>query len=89
MSAARTCAAPAFSSKKLGKTSMADHPSVGLKGDEASPLHELISQILVSDESSQGGEASRLPMLGTMQQLNQRLANQPGLDFIRNTLKTP
>ena len=66
---------------------MADHPSVGIKGDEPSPLHELISRILESDESSEGREASGLPMLGTMQQLNQRLANQPGLDFINYTLR--
>lgn len=66
---------------------MADNPSVGIKGDEPSPLHELISQILGSDESSQGRSASGLPMLGTMQQLNQRLANQPGLDFINYTLR--
>jgi hypothetical protein len=52
---------------------MADNRSVGIKGDEPSPLHELISQILGSDESSQGRSASGLPMLGTMQYLSVKL----------------
>jgi len=66
---------------------MVDNPSVKMNGDEPSPLHELMSRILASEESSPGRSASVLPVSGTMQQLNKRLANQPGLDFINYTLR--
>lgn len=66
---------------------MVDNPSVKMKGDEPSPLHELISRILRSEESSLGRTAGVLPVSGTMQQLNERLANQAGLDFINYTLR--
>jgi hypothetical protein len=66
---------------------MVDNPSVKIKGDETSPLHELISRILKSEESSLGRAAGVLPVSGTMQQLNERLANQAGLDFINYTLR--
>ncbi len=66
---------------------MVDNPSVKMKGDEPSPLHELISRILRSQESSLARAAGVLPVSGTMQQLNERLANQTGLDFINYPLR--
>ena len=54
--------------------------------DEQLPLHELLSYLLAKEESSPG-RSGILRGLGTMQQLNQRLANQPVLDFINYTLR--
>lgn len=54
--------------------------------DEPLPLHELISRILVPEPSFQKPKGL-LSGLGTMQALNQRLANQPLLDFINATLR--
>ena len=53
---------------------------------DPSPLHELISHILSSEESKLKISESLLP-LGTMQSLNQRLMDQPLLDFINATLR--
>jgi len=54
--------------------------------DEPLPLHELISRILAPEPSFQKPKGL-LAGLGTMQALNQRLANQPLLDFINATLR--
>ena len=54
--------------------------------DEPLPLHELISRILAPEPSFQKPRGL-LAGLGTMQALNQRLANQPRLDFINATLR--
>ncbi len=54
--------------------------------DEPLPLHELISRILAPEPSFQKPKGL-LSGLGTMQTLNQRLANQPLLDFINATLR--
>ncbi|MEG4276747.1 urea transporter [Microcoleus sp. MON1_C1] len=54
--------------------------------DEPLPLHELISRILAPEPSFQKPKGL-LSGLGTMQALNQRLANQPLLDFTNATLR--
>ena len=54
--------------------------------NEPLPLHELLSYLLAKEESL-SGRPSILRGLGTMQQLNQRLANQPALDFVNYTLR--
>jgi len=54
--------------------------------DEPLPLHELISRILAPEPSFEKPKGL-LAGLGTMQALNQRLANQPLLDFINATLR--
>jgi hypothetical protein len=50
--------------------------------DEPLPLQELMERILAPEPSFQKPKGL-LAGLGTMQALNQRLANQPLLDFIR------
>jgi hypothetical protein len=50
--------------------------------DEPLPLHELMERILAPEPSFQKPKGL-LSGLGTMQALNQRLANQPLLDFIK------
>ena len=54
--------------------------------DEPLPLHELMERILAPEPSFQKPKGL-LSGLGTMQALNQRLANQPLLDFINATLR--
>jgi len=54
--------------------------------DEPLPLHELMERILAPEPSFQKPKGL-LAGLGTMQALNQRLANQPLLDFINATLR--
>lgn len=54
--------------------------------NEPLPLHELISQILAPDPLDYSSKGL-LSGLGTMQFLNQRLANQPLLNFINAVLR--
>jgi hypothetical protein len=54
--------------------------------DEPLPLHELMERILAPEPSFQKPKGF-LAGLGTMQALNQRLANQPLLDFLNATLR--
>ncbi|AFZ18440.1 urea transporter [Allocoleopsis franciscana] len=56
------------------------------KSDEPLALHEIISRILAPEPSYQKPKGL-LAELGTMQALNQRLTNQPLLDFINATLR--
>ncbi|MEG5174045.1 urea transporter [Microcoleus sp. B3-D7] len=60
--------------------------SIATTTDEPLPLHELISRILAPEPSFQKPKGL-LSGLGTMQALNQRLANQPLLDFTNATLR--
>ncbi|HBB30491.1 MAG TPA: urea transporter [Cyanobacteria bacterium UBA8803] len=57
-----------------------------MKSDDPLPLHELISRIL-APEASERRSLYGVPILGTMQSLNQRLANQPLLNFVNATLR--
>ncbi len=66
---------------------MAGNHSTELHRDEPLPLHELISHILTTETSVPQSKARFLPVLGTMQQLNQRLANQPLGDFVNYNLR--
>lgn len=61
--------------------------SIRTPGDEPLPLHELISQVLSQENSSSPPLVSPLQGLGTMQFLNQRLANQPILDLLNSILR--
>ena len=54
---------------------------------EPLPLHELLSEILAPDGRSSPPRFGSLPALGTMQQLNERLASQPLLDFLNYNLR--
>jgi solute carrier family 14 (urea transporter) len=54
--------------------------------DEPLALHELIARIVATEPSFQKPKGL-LAGLGTMQALNQRLTNQPLLDFINATLR--
>jgi hypothetical protein len=56
--------------------------------DEPLPLQELMERILAPEPSFQKPKGL-LAGLGTMQALNQRLANQPLLDFIRKLGRNP
>jgi len=51
---------------------------------EAAPLHELFSRIAAPVAAPRSGRG--LP-LGTMQELNRRLANRPVLDFVNAILR--
>lgn len=66
---------------------MIDRSSMATPGNEPLPLHELISHILESETDLSERSAWRIPALGTMQPLNQRLANQPVLNFFNATLR--
>jgi urea transporter/Ca2+-binding EF-hand superfamily protein len=66
---------------------MAGNHSTELHRDEPLPLHELISHILTTETLAPQRKTRFLPALGTMQQLNQRLANQPLGDFINYNLR--
>ncbi len=55
--------------------------------DEKLPLHEIISQILSSEASTSQQKTGFFRCLGTMQEINQRLANQPLADFINYNLR--
>lgn len=59
---------------------------MGIISNEPLPLHELISQILAPEPSFQKPKGL-VAGLGTMQALNQRLTNQPLLNFINATLR--
>ncbi|MUG91077.1 urea transporter [Scytonema sp. UIC 10036] len=58
-----------------------------IEGGEPLPLHELIHHILESKTTATERLFYGIPVLGTMQLLNQRLANQPGLNFFNATLR--
>ncbi|HEY9796185.1 MAG TPA: urea transporter [Leptolyngbyaceae cyanobacterium] len=60
--------------------------SLATPDNEPLPLHELISSIL-SSETGLSDRSWRIPARGTMQHLNQRLANQPLLDLFNATLR--
>lgn len=66
---------------------MIDRSSMATPGNEPLPLHELISHILESETTTTKQLFYGIPVLGTMQSLNQRLANQPLLDFFNSTLR--
>ncbi|MFE1746004.1 urea transporter [Coleofasciculus sp. H7-2] len=66
---------------------MVDQSSMATADNEPLPLHELISHILDSETTATEQLFYGIPVLGTMQQLNQRLANQPLLDFFNATLR--
>jgi solute carrier family 14 (urea transporter) len=60
--------------------------SLATPDNEPLPLHELISSIL-SPETGLSDRSWEIPALGTMQWLNQQLANQPVLDFCNASLR--
>lgn len=66
---------------------MNNHHNVTTEGSEPLPLHQLIAHILEAETDLSERSAWRIPALGTMQPLNQRLVNQPVLDFFNATLR--
>ena len=67
---------------------MVNSTSDRAENNEPTPLHELISRILTEEKSTASRRLRPIfPVAGTMQYLNQRLENQPWLDFINYTLR--
>ncbi|KYC39988.1 hypothetical protein WA1_28940 [Scytonema hofmannii PCC 7110] len=66
---------------------MNNNPTPTIEGGEPLPLHELIHHILESKTTATERLFYGIPVLGTMQLLNQQLANQPGLNFFNATLR--